>query len=542
MGPLEASEVELTFPLRLDQPGLDIPPQGSSAFDKVFFDPALKRYQIPFPLNKMIDHVGALTQQPINVAFFPVSRSLQRPTDESYHPFDYPRIVLSVGATNNILLRNKFFWAYLEPKDQLEVISYNEELGRFEFQVVKNYSSPNPQVLYAPRAKCLSCHQSHSPILSVSPWNDSASEGNFFRRLLVARHFAADKFTPELSEKLTQKIVGKTDQVRESVALVDANVRAAEGLINFQRAYVFGCQTRECRLRLLKLQLNLCEASTPSGAKSTTECGRHDHWADQIESLDWWMASSQISSGLLSFKVEDQLRAIDYNGPYRLDLAWDFMAKDGFVNSLVEHLRNLDARDNPATSRIGPPQEVRSRVSLLDQFQYNYFGREKSSFFNMLDSDKHLPLKQSRVYRALHALYEANSPIFDARPIDIRELISAVERLNGLETSEYQNLPAFDIRDHAKLLNETIPTFFSSEPLNAMLRHCGQCHQSSQSYPPPFLNGPEEVVVNTIKKNILKIRQRIELEQMPPLKPLQESFQGSKDRKLILNWLSELSE
>jgi hypothetical protein len=59
----------------------------------------------------------------------------------------------------------------------MEVISYNDEAGRFEYQLVKNYSK-NPKVYYVTRGKCLSCHQGQAPIFSIPSWADTSLNQN----------------------------------------------------------------------------------------------------------------------------------------------------------------------------------------------------------------------------------------------------------------------------------------------------------------------------------------------------------------------------
>ena len=58
------------------------------------------------------------------------------------------------------LLKDRIYLGYQETSDLVEVISYNEAAGRFEFQVVRDYREGGArQVVYARRAMCAACHQ-----------------------------------------------------------------------------------------------------------------------------------------------------------------------------------------------------------------------------------------------------------------------------------------------------------------------------------------------------------------------------------------------
>lgn len=99
----------------------------------------------------------------------PLGRSLQRNASvgEAYR---YPRVVAAVvgepvpGAP---LLRDRLYLGYHEKTALLEVISYNDAAGRFEFQVVKDYRPGGAaRVFHSRRVVCLSCHHGGGPIFS----------------------------------------------------------------------------------------------------------------------------------------------------------------------------------------------------------------------------------------------------------------------------------------------------------------------------------------------------------------------------------------
>jgi hypothetical protein len=71
-------------------------------------------------------------------------------------------------------LKDRLYIGYQEKSAVLEVISYNEAAGRFEFQLVKDYRvGGRPQVVYANRTLCFACHQNGAPIFSRALWDET---------------------------------------------------------------------------------------------------------------------------------------------------------------------------------------------------------------------------------------------------------------------------------------------------------------------------------------------------------------------------------
>jgi hypothetical protein len=73
----------------------------------------------------------------------------------------------------------------------MEIISYNEAAGRFEFEIVSDYRpGGKAQVRYVDRSNCLPCHQNHAPIFSRPPWDETNANTAVAARLrAVQDHF-----------------------------------------------------------------------------------------------------------------------------------------------------------------------------------------------------------------------------------------------------------------------------------------------------------------------------------------------------------------
>ena len=170
----------------------DLPPTGRSRFDLL-----VGSGPVPFPFARLVGRIESQLQHqagglsPLKVTFIPLGRSLQR-SAAAPDFFKFPRVVVAVdgdakpGAEP---LQDRLFLGYQEKTGILEVISYNEAAGRFEFQVVHDYrAGAMPQVRYARRAVCLACHQNAAPIFARPLWDETSANPAIAARLRASRH------------------------------------------------------------------------------------------------------------------------------------------------------------------------------------------------------------------------------------------------------------------------------------------------------------------------------------------------------------------
>ncbi|MGE0666532.1 MAG: hypothetical protein AB7O49_08245 [Sphingomonadales bacterium] len=167
------------------RPGETAPSVGRSLFDDLFG--AATGTEPPYPFERL---TAAVTKANGGVrpraVLIPMGRSLQRlAADPDY--FASPRVVMGVGASNaqaSLHIRDRLFIGYQPASASMEVISYNETLGRFEFQVVSNYDGAGkPLVEYADRSLCTSCHQGHGPIFPIAQWNETNANPEIASRM-----------------------------------------------------------------------------------------------------------------------------------------------------------------------------------------------------------------------------------------------------------------------------------------------------------------------------------------------------------------------
>ncbi|MEK6663064.1 MAG: hypothetical protein AABY73_04275 [Pseudomonadota bacterium] len=167
----------------------DEPPLGRSQFDYL-----IGQAPVPFPFARLLQLINAqlapeLGLPPVKVTFIPLGRSLQRGAGAPDF-FRYPRVVLAVDGEakpGQVALKDRMFLGYHEKAGVLEVISYNEAAGRFEFQVVQDYrAGARPKIYYARREICLSCHQNQAPMFARPLWDETSANPAIAARLKAA--------------------------------------------------------------------------------------------------------------------------------------------------------------------------------------------------------------------------------------------------------------------------------------------------------------------------------------------------------------------
>jgi hypothetical protein len=182
-------------------PGDNLPPAGRSLFDQLF---AVDRngqasIDLPFPFAALLARLDAQLARdpgsalpPAKRVLIPLGRSLQR-TAAAPDYFAFPRVVVAVdaqpAANSAPYLKDRLYIGYQEKSAVLEVISYNEAAGRFEFQLVKDYrAGGRPQVVYANRTLCFACHQNGAPIFSRALWDETNANPQAAELLAASGH------------------------------------------------------------------------------------------------------------------------------------------------------------------------------------------------------------------------------------------------------------------------------------------------------------------------------------------------------------------
>ena len=243
----------------------DLPPAGYSLFDRLFSEPAAEgyRYEVPYPFEALVDRLESRLftsgnlDEPLVAVLIPRGRSLQR---EAARPeyYRFPRIVMALDRESEqaLLTKNRLFIGYQEISETLEIISYNESVGRFEYQVVSDYAADKtPVVRYARRQLCLSCHQNEATIYAKPLWRESNFNNAVADR--IAEHQSTYHGIVANAHKGNS---GRFDQATDQASMMQT----------YQRVWREGCEigpvardNRACRAALFLAAVQEALASMP---------------------------------------------------------------------------------------------------------------------------------------------------------------------------------------------------------------------------------------------------------------------------------------
>ncbi|HRP23552.1 hypothetical protein [Thauera sp.] len=173
-----------------------LPQPGPSLFDRLLEREADGTPQVPFPFPALLQRVraqldGEAPNGGLAIVLIPLGRSLQRHAAGDVDAFRFPRVVAAVtgepvtnAPAGHLYLKDRLYLAHHERAEALEVISYNEDAGRFEFQLVFDYrAGATPRVVPANRTLCLACHQNAAPIFSRPSWDETSASPPVAARL-----------------------------------------------------------------------------------------------------------------------------------------------------------------------------------------------------------------------------------------------------------------------------------------------------------------------------------------------------------------------
>lgn len=228
--------------------GDDLPPEGTrSLFDHVI----AQNEALPYPFPKLLELLQRGDPQgaaPLTL-LIPQGRSLLKAQAD----FAHPRVLAAADyqAPNapgllGLAPRGQLFLGFVEKANEIEVLSYNEAAGRFEFQLVQNYcENCVPRIVYARRAVCMTCHQGGAPIFPQRPWSETNGQPEIAQRLAQAQS-GQDHY---LGLPLVNPLAApeRFDELTDVGNFIPAT----------QRAWIDGCGSdgADCRRQMLKLAL-----------------------------------------------------------------------------------------------------------------------------------------------------------------------------------------------------------------------------------------------------------------------------------------------
>ena len=172
--------------------------EGASLFAQLMTPPGQPVARVTYPIEALVAQLrgqvsanGGEAGDGLPLVLIPLGRSLQRHTAGAAHYFEAPRVVVAVTGeptrTDRPLLRDRLYLGYHEAAGVLEIISYNDSAGRFEFEIVDDYrDGATPRLRAANRGLCLACHQNDAPIFSRQTWDETSGSPAIARLLAAA--------------------------------------------------------------------------------------------------------------------------------------------------------------------------------------------------------------------------------------------------------------------------------------------------------------------------------------------------------------------
>ncbi|HEX4844054.1 MAG TPA: hypothetical protein VFV57_10305 [Limnobacter sp.] len=471
----------------------DLPPEGTrSLFDHF----AAQQGGVPYPFPKLVEALTKLNpdgQAPVLV-MLPHGRSLLKGQSDNTRPrvllaadFQAPNTPANLGVN----MRGQLFLGFVENANEIEVLSYNEAAGRFEFQLVQDYSETGARKLvYARRAICLTCHQGGAPIFSQRPWEETNAATGTVEAMLRDRTAAgldphqylglgttAPLAAPERFDELTD--VGNFFASTQHLWLDGCGNPAAQG-----------DTARDCRRTMLKLALQykakpgefkeegplveqLRRLQTQSlGARTIpvaeSDIPNRNPIAEQAGLKGWWRALTtqrvQLGDGA---KNNEDLDAFD---------------------ALPKLPRELDPLTPRAPKRLLTAQHVDGAYGLASLLT-------EADIELLLQTHGSLP-------KLLNAVDTLPAQLLDARPFERAKTVQAL-----LGSTRPVGYTWTDTRDMSPPLATGVPPLqlSANSPLQAFEAYCFSCHRGNPAKKLNFMGAPTEEEV------LAQIREKAEI-------------------------------
>lgn len=454
-------------------PQTDLPPEGTrSTFDHLIANHG----RIPYPFEKLVELTQQADQagrQPTNL-MIPNGRSLLK----GQANFKIPRILVAADGEPvesefelPPIFKGRLFFGFVEGANEVEVVSYNEAAGRFEFQLVKNYCKGcNPELVYAKRAVCTTCHQGGAPIFPVRPWEETNGQAQIANAIREAH--GSDTYEGlNVSQPLT------------APERFDERTDIGNTIVSLQKIWIDGCGPDDsCRAGMLKLALEYLW--NPGGFDINSAASNAQK---ERQKAHWPAEGIALRNGDLPNR--DPLTEIAANQGF-FDKLFGLFASDKkpteaseeFGIEEFENLPPLRIDVDPLTPR--PPRTVYQSDSLEGVIAL-------AQMFSAGD--------QKRLEKASNWSLEAIQQAADkletpAQPFSRTRSMQALLVALGSAAPESQYLSTENMS--APIADGAPPLEISEgSVLNTFETYCFACHRGNPSAKLDFMNGEDEQIV-----------------------------------------------
>lgn len=464
----------------------DLPPEGTrSLFDHLI----AQNDVLPYPFEKLVALIAKQSpdgQAPLAL-LIPKGRSLLKAQAD----FAHPRLVLAADfqapntpAALGLAPRGQLFLGFVENAGEIEVISYNEAAGRFEFQLVQDYrEGGNPRIVYARRAICTTCHQAGAPIFPQRPWNETNAQPEISAKI----HEARGNDLAYLGVPLTVPLA--------EPERIDELAEVGNFLVVTQKIWIDACaDSADCRKQILKVALrylwNPAEFDDKQADANTLRELQAKHWPTE-----------GVAVGQKSLRNRDPLaESRGIKGWWRslwTPKSTEPGAKSNEDLDAFERLPKLPADLDPLTPR--PPQRVLTAKDIDGAF----------GVASMITTPDFKQLEAAAGFnpdRILAAVDHADASLFVAAPF------SRVKTIKGLLAALGSKAPVgyccLDTKDLSPPVALGVPPLKISEgsPLKNFEHYCFACHRGNPAKRLNFMAGAteEETLANIKAKSEIR--------------------------------------
>lgn len=455
-------------------PESDLPPEGTRSL----FDHLIKEHgSLPFPFERMVEMLAAYDAdgRTPNQLLIPDGRSLLK----GHASFARPRMVVAAdaqppqGVALAPIFKGRLFLGFVDDAREIEVISYNEAAGRFEFQLVKNYCTGCvPQIVYAKRAICKTCHTNAAPIFPVRPWEETNAQPAISSRI-AERVDGPDYFGAPLQRRL------------DNAEAFDNLTDVANVLPTTQSIWIDGCgaQGMACRRTLLKLALraalNPTALDQPSEARSRLL---------ELQAQNWPAAGIALPSGDLNNRnpLNQDLYDESFGAQFkRLLFPRKERVRSGDKLTDFDSLPSLPQEFDPLTPRA--PKKIISAADMDGVYGV-------AQMFAPSDLARLEALADYRIDLLEVAVDALSDEYFAAAPLQRVVLFNALSEQLGAVPGDYCCL---DVSALSAPIEDGEPPLELAEGsvLIPFERYCFACHRGNPAAHLDFMSGPDEATV-----------------------------------------------
>ncbi len=471
-------------------PDTDLPPPGTrSLFDHLI----AQNDGLPYPFTKVI---ALLREQNPSGAdpvalLIPNGRSLLKGQADNAHPrlvvaadFEGPNTPAGLGKAT----RGQLFLGFVENANEIEVLSYNEAAGRFEYQLVQNYCAGCvPRIVYARRAICLTCHQGTTPIFSQRPWNETNGQEETAAAIAKARGDSAPYVGVAIKQGLSQS--ERFDQLTDIGNFYHVS----------QRLWLDGCGEtgNDCRRQMLSLAF---EYSNNPGSFDTT--GGNANRLRELQAHSFPKEGIAVpESDLLNRDPIGERQGLKgwLKSLLTREIHFGEGAKDNEDLSAFEKLPALRKELDPLTIR--PPKQTLRASDIDGVYGLARFFTEADIKTLSAQYGTHPSRLQERI-AALPAEVFAAKPF--SRVIMMQALLGKPREYCCIKTDEMSppvasGVPPLTISEHKEL--------------QAFSDYCFACHRGNPAKRLNFMAGDTEQIVLANIKSKAEIRDALDWER-----------------------------